>query len=116
MPGSLRERPRCSLLVILTGCATVEAPNLSWSHKNYKVGNRKADSLPCYVAKIFVQRLLFRLLLLLLLLLFRLALPFTERAPAVFSLPLLLVTTPVFDETLLRFALAGMFAFVSTAP
>jgi hypothetical protein len=64
----------------------------------------------------FCQRLLFLLLLFRLALALRLALPFAGRTPAVFSLPLLLVTTPVFDETLLRFALAGMFAFVSTAP
>src|ERR1044072_7267622 len=64
------------------------------------------------------QRLRFLLLLLPLALWLALpfVLPFTERTPAVFSLRLLLVTTPVFDETLLRFALAGMFAFVSNAP
>lgn len=65
-----------------------------------------------------LQRLLFRLLLLGLALLFRLALPFpfTGRTPDVFSLPLLFVTTPVFVETLLRFAFAGTLALVSTAP
>ena len=45
-----------------------------------------------------------------------LTLPLTERTPDVFSLPLSFVSTPVFDETLLRFAFAGMLALVSTAP
>src|SRR5215210_3969144 len=36
--------------------------------------------------------------------------------PAVFLLPLSLVTTAVFDETVLPFRFDGMFLFVSTTP
>jgi hypothetical protein len=36
--------------------------------------------------------------------------------PAVFLFPLLLVTTAVFDETVLLFVFAGMLALVSTTP
>ena len=67
-------------------------------------------------------RLRFRLLLLPFALRFalplalRFALPFTGRTPEVFSFPLLFVTTPVLAGTLLRLALAGTLAFVSTAP
>jgi hypothetical protein len=41
---------------------------------------------------------------------------FVDLIPAVFLLPLLLVTTAVLDETLLLFVFAGMFTFVSTTP
>lgn len=41
---------------------------------------------------------------------------FVDLIPAVFLFPLLLVTTAVFDETLLLFVFAGMLAFVSTTP
>lgn len=36
--------------------------------------------------------------------------------PSVLALPLSLVTTPVFDETVRLFVFAGMLTFVSTAP
>jgi hypothetical protein len=39
-----------------------------------------------------------------------------DLTPAVFALPLSLVTTPVFDGTFLLFAFCGMLAFVSTTP
>jgi hypothetical protein len=39
-----------------------------------------------------------------------------DDTPAVFLLPLLFVTTAVFDETLLALVLAGMLTFVSTTP
>jgi len=47
-----------------------------------------------------------------------LAFPFAliELTPAEFWFPLLLVTTPVFDETVLLFVFAGTFALVSTTP
>jgi len=43
-------------------------------------------------------------------------LSFIDDTPAVFLLPLLFVTTAVFDETVLALVLAGMLAFVSTTP
>ena len=46
---------------------------------------------------------------------FELLLPFIGDTPAVFWLPLLLVTTPTFAGTLLAFTLLR-FAFVSTTP
>jgi hypothetical protein len=39
-----------------------------------------------------------------------------DLTPAVLALPLSLVKTPVFDETVLLFAFAGMFALASTTP
>jgi hypothetical protein len=39
-----------------------------------------------------------------------------DDTPAVFLLPLLFVTTAVFDETLLALVLVGMLTFVSTTP
>jgi len=43
-------------------------------------------------------------------------LSFIDDTPAVFLLPLLFVTTAVFDETVLALVLAGMLALVSTTP
>jgi hypothetical protein len=45
-----------------------------------------------------------------------LPLPFVVVMPAVFVLPLLLVTTAVFEGTVLPLVFAGMLAFVSTMP
>jgi hypothetical protein len=47
-----------------------------------------------------------------------LAFPFSliDLTPAVFLFPLLLVTTPVFEETLLLFVFSGMLTLVSTTP
>jgi uncharacterized membrane protein YfhO len=39
-----------------------------------------------------------------------------ELTPLVFLFPLLLVTTAVFEDTVLLFVLAGILAFVSTTP
>jgi hypothetical protein len=41
---------------------------------------------------------------------------FVDLTPAVFLFPLLLVTTAVFDETVLLFVFEGMFTLVSTTP
>jgi hypothetical protein len=41
---------------------------------------------------------------------------FVDRTPSVFALPLSLVSTAVFDETVLLLVLAGMFALASTTP
>src|SRR6266576_7295187 len=48
--------------------------------------------------------------------LFAFLLPLIDFTPAVFALPLSFVTTPVFDETVLLLAFAGILAFVSTTP